>query len=544
MKATHIILLTILLSACTENERYARALTSSLSCSVDCSSVVDSLLSSNTLSKLFVTEVLPTDTVIQFGDYVGYQENSTILFKDNYEAKSGTYLFRIGSDDGFRLFINNKLDGQNLNKRGLHPDTDWIVAKLISGVNELIFQVDQYNGSWGLHYNIEPLEEEKLNKLILKYIPEIYSDLPEACILPDSSNFLTLKMDSRIKHDQFNTLRFRWQDIISNSNSDWTNYTANTFPTSIELPENFDGFKVFDYELINKEGEILYKESVPIFSNTMMVKKAMGFKSILEGDLDKEAYLENLALQYPDLFGRENELEYSTRHKAEFLLDLMLLENEGLSFNGGPRIELFNGKLFRAYTPYINSKPKDLIIGFHVELEDSVNQYFKTYAGKSHAKMVEWNGYVQAFGNTLIMPFIKPSDLDLGISGFGNNYLSSIDLEKHKKIKAISWSKGVPILLNEFSSQSYLFDEAHLVSSWLMVSEQEAFRTANLIRSENPKIEFVFWHGSADIDVPYSYVEDWSKKFRTNRIKSKSILEPHSSHWSYFRSVEKEIISE
>ncbi|MEQ9308003.1 MAG: hypothetical protein RLN90_01010 [Balneolaceae bacterium] len=540
MKATYIILLIILLSACTDNERYARALTPNLPCSGDCSSVVDSLLSSNSLAKFFVTEVLPSDTVIQFGDYVGYQENSTILFKDNYEAKSGSYLIRIGSDDGFRLFVNNKLVGQNLNKRGLHPDTDWIVVELLSGTNELIFQVDQYNGSWGLHYNIEPYDEEKLKKLILKYIPEIYSDLPEACILPDSSYSLTLEMDLRIKYDQFHALRYRWLDLVNNFSSDWTLYTANAFPGRVSLPESFDGFKVFDYELINQEGEILYKESVPIFSNTMAHQKVLDFKTMLQKE-QNVAHLENLSLHHPELFEKEKELEYSTRHKAEFLLDLLLLENEELSFTGGPRTELFNGKIFRAYTPYINSKPKDLIIGFHVELEDTVNQYFKTYAGKSHAKMAEWNSYVQASGNTLIMPFIKPSDLDLGISVFNNNYLSSIDLEEQKKIKAISWSKGVPILLNELTKQNFPFNEVYMISSWLMVSEQEAFRTANLIRSKNSRTKFTFWHGRMDTNVPYSYIKSWSEIFQSQNVKSSLIVEVNSTHWSFWKRPEKKI---
>lgn len=542
LKVTHFFLIFVLWYTCTKSENYARALTSSIYCSEDCSTIIDSLFDSKSISKLFATEVSPSDTVINFGDYVGYQENSTILLKDNFETEKGTYLIRIGSDDGFRLFINNKLFGQNLNKRGLHPDTDWIVAELQSGMNELIFQVDQSDGSWGLHYNIEPLKKEKLKNLILEYIPEIYSDLPEACILPDSGMFLQLKLDIRVKHDRFHTLRYRWVDLLNVTQSEWIYYKANSFPDHVPISENFDGFKLFDYELIDANKNILYKESIPIFTESMAEQKAMEFKNKLQ-DIKHETYLENLELQYPTLFGLSNELDYSTRHKAEFLLDLILFDNEASSFTGGPRTELFNGKLFRTYSPYKLSDPKDLIIGFHVELEDSVDQYFNTYAGKSHAKMVEWNSYIQASGNTLIMPFIKPIDKELSISAFNEHYLASIEIEKHKKIKAISWSKGVPMLLNEFSLRSLPIDEAHMISSWLMISEQEAFRTANLIRRYNPDIEFNFWHGRIDTDVPYSYVKSWTETFQNQNINSTLVVEPNSTHWSHFLSMEKKIIN-
>lgn len=505
--------------------------------------MVDSLLSSESSAELFVTEVLPSDTVIQFGDYVGYQENSTILLKDNFEAEFGRYLIRIGSDDGFRLFLNKERIGQNLSPRGLHPDTDWVVTDLKPGSNELIFQIDQLDGSWGLHYKIEAFDEEKVKNLILEYIPEIYADLPESCIIPNSASHLAFKLDSRIKQDQFHILRIRWLDIITNTFSDWIEYTAMDIPDMMELPEDFEGFKILEYELINQEDALLYKEKIPIFTRSVALQKAIDFKSRLQDDLSKVAYLENLALHYPELFGKEKELDFSTRHKAEFLLDLILLENKELSFIGGPRIELFNGELLRTYTPYTHTESQELIVGFHVELEDSINQYFKTYAGKSHAKMVEWNSYIQASGNTLIIPFIKPGDKELSISAFNEHYLSSIEVENFERIKAISWSKGVPILLKEFTYDYLLYNEVHMISSWLMISKQEAFETANLIRKYNPTIEFNFWHGNADTDVPHSYIEDWSATFERNRLKSKVFTRSNSSHWEYFFPVEERIIA-
>ncbi len=527
-------------------ESIDRQVSSPISCSssIECFSIVDSLFQ-NINSSVTKWSILPkADSLINFHDYSNLTSNATILVKDFVEVPEAVdYLIRMGSDDGIRVFLNGVEVFRNTEERGVQPDSDWIVVSLLEGSNEIFFQINQIVGNWGLHYNIEPYDEEKLNNLIIEYIPEIYADLPESCILKDSVSHLAFKLDSRIKQDQFNILRVRWLDIFTNTSSEWIEFTAIDFPDMMELPEDFEGFKILEYELINQEDALLYKEKIPIFSRTVALQKAIDFKSRLQEDLSKAAYLENLALHYPELFGKEKELDFSTRHKAEFLLDLLLLENEKLSFNGGPRTELFNGKLLRTYTPYTHTESQELIVGFHVELEDTINHYFKTYAGKSHAKMVEWNSFVQTSGNTLITPFIKPGDKELSISAFNEHYLSSIEAENFELIKAISWSKGVPILLKEFTYDHLLYNEVHMISSWLMISKQEAFETANLIRKYNPTIELNFWHGNADTDVPHSYIDDWSATLVRNRLKSKVFIQPNSSHWSYFRPVEKKIIN-
>jgi hypothetical protein len=200
-----------------------RQVSSPISCSssIECFSLVDSLFRNINRSVTKWSTLPKADSLINFHDYSNLTSNATILVKDFIEVPEAVdYLIRLGSDDGIRVILNGVEVFRNTEERGVQPDSDWIVVSLLEGSNEIFFQINQIVGNWGLHYNIEPYDEEKLKNLVLEYIPEIYADLPESCILPDSASHFAFKLDSRIKHDQFHILRIRWLDLITNTFSD------------------------------------------------------------------------------------------------------------------------------------------------------------------------------------------------------------------------------------------------------------------------------------------------------------------------------------
>lgn len=55
---------------------------------------------------------------------------------------------RMGSDDGYRLWINGELVTENRVDRGLAPDSDAADAKLVAGVNRILLKVSQGAGGW------------------------------------------------------------------------------------------------------------------------------------------------------------------------------------------------------------------------------------------------------------------------------------------------------------------------------------------------------------------------------------------------------------
>ena len=55
---------------------------------------------------------------------------------------------RMGSDDGYRLWVNGELVTENRVDRGLTPDSDSAEARLVAGVNRILIKVSQGGGGW------------------------------------------------------------------------------------------------------------------------------------------------------------------------------------------------------------------------------------------------------------------------------------------------------------------------------------------------------------------------------------------------------------
>jgi hypothetical protein len=60
----------------------------------------------------------------------------------------------LGSDDGVRLWINDKLVHDNHEHRGLNPGEDTVIAWLKKGLNRCLVKVDQGTGGWGFHVRV------------------------------------------------------------------------------------------------------------------------------------------------------------------------------------------------------------------------------------------------------------------------------------------------------------------------------------------------------------------------------------------------------
>jgi hypothetical protein len=60
----------------------------------------------------------------------------------------------LGSDDGVRLWINDKLVHDNHEHRGLNPGEDKVIVRLNKGLNRCLVKVDQSTGGWGFHLRV------------------------------------------------------------------------------------------------------------------------------------------------------------------------------------------------------------------------------------------------------------------------------------------------------------------------------------------------------------------------------------------------------
>tara|TARA_R110002124_G_scaffold277449_5_gene448887 strand:- start:6239 stop:6940 length:702 start_codon:yes stop_codon:yes gene_type:complete len=221
------------------------------------------------------------------------------------------------------------------------------------------------------------------------------------------------------------------------------------------------------------------------------------------------------------------------------LFDIERLIKDQTEYFGGPRTKLYGHHLYKIYLPYSKEEIIDeAIIGLHVELEDTVNHYFKTYAGQSHSRMAEWNSYTQVSRKPLLFPYINQTEKGETMNDYFNGFFAEHQKTYHF-VSVMSWSKGVPLLLNELTKQELNIEKAYLISSWLLPEKMESFVTANRISSVNPNTSFTFIHGREDTDIPYTDVELWYEQLQQNGLNATLKIIPYSSHWTYWHSPEK-----
>ncbi len=99
----------------------------------------------NTTFKQFVS-ITPG---IDFDSYFGMQNQVVAYAFAFVEAKSNTTMFlHVGSDDGIRVWIDNKLFIDSYAERGFTPDEDWAKVQLSKGKHRILVKADDNFGAW------------------------------------------------------------------------------------------------------------------------------------------------------------------------------------------------------------------------------------------------------------------------------------------------------------------------------------------------------------------------------------------------------------
>ncbi|MEX0721257.1 MAG: hypothetical protein WD059_11355 [Balneolaceae bacterium] len=528
--------------SCTQinlEEPDSRFLSNAIACETDslCFSRVDSLLWKNEtpdFKNVVWSEIPRADTIINFHEYSDAGEFSTIVVLDNYHVEQeGEYFLRLGSDDGFRIFVNGEEVAKRAVGRSLKPDSDWIKINLKKGKNTLLFQVNQKDGGWGLHYRIQ--EDLDFENLFTSKAFEIYRDLPDATILNDTAGFLKLKKDPRLYLDEYHTISFSWINPFNDLKLSEFAFPAKALPDSLHLPGQSQFPLLFDYQILDKEQKVVYEEIIPIFDSASAQKFAEKSRQILSGKMNNQEWEENLKLVFAHELGLKSKKSYSTRMKSEFLWDVLTKTGE-IDYNiGGPRTRSFNGELARGYVPYRAEEISPKVLGLHVEFSDSVHHFLDGHPGSSHALMTGWNSYAQKFSVELLFPFTSET-----IDSF-NTAATLRHFEEHQadSFHVVAWSKSSVTLLNELNSNSLPIHQAALISPWLIDAPTESFLIARNIKLQNPHINFHIWHGMDDTDVAEYILKNWIKTFREQSLHVRYTQVPHSTHWNYWKEPEE-----
>lgn len=507
-------------------------------------------------------EIKSRDSVINFNHLFTENTNKVVYVAECITAERvETGVLSLGSDDGFTLWANG--DSLTSTHKGRNTDmhSELIPVSLRQGKNVLLYKIDQGEGGWNLFRKF--LSATELRRVLSEKAADIYKDVPESCILPDTSNYLSLKQDLRRSVDSAHTITFVWKALASQE-LQRDSFPAIQFPKILALPKGFTGEALLTCILQTAQGKVDYSEEIPVFYERTANRLATAMTKKLRTETNPIAIARCGAVT--ELFHLRQDTgkvrTYSTRMKAQALLDLCRYSRnsaEGIGFASGPQVWGYRSmrdssvQTYRVFlpaqhqsTPKSMSEPKKypFVFVMHGVYTDSTD-FWRSYEGTSHALMAKRIAFSTDNQIILVMPY-----------GRGNQNYGSIATEElplileqlkavlpidTANISAIVWSKGSKSLIALMRSQPLPLAAVGLVSPVIPDDVTEMQRVTLWLQHDYPKTKWFIRHGLDDINFPISIVRIWIEDFAQRIFSVVDYREvPHSSHWNYLIDPESE----
>jgi hypothetical protein len=102
----------------------------------------------------------------------GQGVNAVYVGRRIYSPTPRSIDLSLGSDDGFRLFVNGAEAASNRIERSLKADQDRATLKLDRGVSTLVFKIVNTGGEAGFYYRARPRQDEMSGDLAVAFLPE------------------------------------------------------------------------------------------------------------------------------------------------------------------------------------------------------------------------------------------------------------------------------------------------------------------------------------------------------------------------------------
>ncbi len=106
--------------------------------------------------------------VINLEKFFGTEHSVAYLKTGIWIEKSQNVLFELGSDDGIKMWLNDKLVHQNNTVRGHNQGEDVVEVNLLEGWNTVLMKINQGVGGWGASLVITDLEHNLIDGLKYK----------------------------------------------------------------------------------------------------------------------------------------------------------------------------------------------------------------------------------------------------------------------------------------------------------------------------------------------------------------------------------------
>lgn len=466
----------------------------------------------------------------------GFVENKIVYVLETLVTGSEKeIILSIGSDDGFKLWVNGDSTATVHKGRGLRLHSNMYPIKLKKGYNYIIYKVGQGKEAWELWRKY--LTREAVNRVILDNMYDMYSDIPESCILPDSTTTLPLKPDGRRSLDTLHRIKCTWK-TLENKIIGQDLLKPNELNQLLKLPEPFSSRALFEVAVYDKNSHLLFTEKVPIFYESHAV--------ILAGQLT-DYYTAFYNLTDPVTTARNkavktvftNELDYnfrkdikfSTRSKLHPLTDLYYTKNNQEQFLLSPIVMGYRSKAdstvqsYRVFKPFRsihNNKKHPVIFLIHYKYNND-NPFWEHPNGFSHSHMTNRVKLSDKHQTYIVVSHGRGAQCFTGIAEeelpIILDQISSRFPIDTTKIALMTWSSSAIrtlelVLLKHFPTHAIGMDGPSFPDNI-----EELNPILNEIKATYPDIKFIINHSTEDKIAPIRNSRKFVKKLKKLGLK-------------------------
>ena len=497
-----------------------------------------------------------SDSVINFNHLFSSEDdtNRVTYVAEKIDVKEPqNKILALGSDDGLKVWVNGDSVVCVHKGRQLLPYDDLVKIHLKKGENVILYKVDQGTGDWALFRKF--VNAGKMVQIIEQNIPGMYSDMPEACIIPDTATGINLNLDDSRYLDEMHHATLSWKDFDSGKIINTIKMNTNEIPSFVTLPKGFTGDIVFEIQIRDKNKDILFKEKIPILTENMasclinrLVNKEMD-------PIDPNLIMKKEAMIHFCHLNNDS-TEYSTRLQAESIYDfyhaLKNSENhEQVLQTLGYRSNLDNSiQPFRIYLPEdiepVDSDPSLVFLFRWIVENDIENNFWTSQQVRSHWRTVKRAAHSTAYHSVLVMPFGR------GYENYVGKATEEIPLILESLENRIAYDKERVGLFAHSNAPAMALDLLQIqclpvryVGFWSpILPEKKAtiYGVLQRVKHRNPDLEWYVWQGAEDKKAKVTITRQWVEYMRSIGFKVTYFEEPHSTHFVYLGDPEKEFL--
>ena len=175
------------------------------------------------------------DSIINLDDAVSKRSYITAYaYKEINVEKEGTYILALGTNDGGKLWINNKELWDHQSGRGVKPDEDLIPVHFDKGINKILLKIEERGNYWGFCARILPF---KVESFLMK------NGVFEITAYPQGNSELKFMLNDNVADDIFKSVKLEIKDETNSIlwKGDWDKNKTMKLPI---LNNNYQQYKL------------------------------------------------------------------------------------------------------------------------------------------------------------------------------------------------------------------------------------------------------------------------------------------------------------